>query len=522
MGAKAAPLATKNAAFPSWGGTSTSGQRGKPPKSSSLVLHGQALQALVPTTSIALRVAIDVASLLLALTFTKELRLLLGGVVFGQIDQARLSLVMPPEWLLLGLWLISAWWVRLYRRWNGDGLLQTAIQIAEAMALLCALTIVASFALYENTNYLSRAVIVLLFVVGTVTSVLLRAVLWIVLDIAKARCSAEGVIVVGRGETAALLTDKLNGDAEARTKTARPIASAEPQGARTLSVSRLDDIELLRQAINETKSRKVIAVDSELGFEDLAHCVAICSSMGIPLYCTGGNLTRFPIAADVATVGGVRLVGLHQARTRPVQSWAKRSMDILVSGFALLVLSPVLAVLAALITLTSPGPVFFVSDRAGLGGRHFRFLKFRSMVSDAEARRSALLERNSHRGHLFKVRDDPRITRVGRFMRRLSLDELPQLINVLRGDMSLVGPRPLPASDLDPDGLSLKYRDWSLLRARVRPGITGLWQVRGRSQLPFEEMVRLDEMYVQNWSIVLDARILLETVPAVISGRGAM
>jgi len=174
----------------------------------------------------------------------------------------------------------------------------------------------------------------------------------------------------------------------------------------------------------------------------------------------------------------------------------------------------VLAVLAALIKLDSPGPVFFRQTRVGKGGQRFGIFKFRTMVADAEARKAELLDQNEA-GGLFKIADDPRITRVGRILRKTSLDELPQLLNVLRGEMSLVGPRPLPERDYE------RLEDWHRKRYLVLPGMTGLWQVSGRSELDFDELVRLDFLYLERWSIFLDLSILLKTIPAVIRARGA-
>jgi lipopolysaccharide/colanic/teichoic acid biosynthesis glycosyltransferase len=148
------------------------------------------------------------------------------------------------------------------------------------------------------------------------------------------------------------------------------------------------------------------------------------------------------------------------------------------------------------------------------------FWKFRSMYVEGP-RREDLRRRNEREGHLFKMRNDPRVTPLGRIMRRFSLDELPQLFNVLTGEMSLVGPRPLPAEDMDPDGLSREHAAWAEQRVQVRPGITGIWQIRGRSDLSFEQMVEFDLDYIRSWSLGLDIRILLETPLAVFSGRGA-
>jgi lipopolysaccharide/colanic/teichoic acid biosynthesis glycosyltransferase len=174
-----------------------------------------------------------------------------------------------------------------------------------------------------------------------------------------------------------------------------------------------------------------------------------------------------------------------------------------------------LAMIALAIKLTSRGPVLHRGLRPGIGGRPFRCLKFRTMYEDAEARQEELEHLNEASGAMFKIRDDPRTTPVGRFLRRNSLDELPQLINVLRGEMSLVGPRPLPLRD------HARLEEWHRRRYLVLPGITGLWQVSGRADLEFDDMVRLDFLYLERWSVLLDLVVLLKTVPAVIRRRGA-
>jgi lipopolysaccharide/colanic/teichoic acid biosynthesis glycosyltransferase len=217
---------------------------------------------------------------------------------------------------------------------------------------------------------------------------------------------------------------------------------------------------------------------------------------------------------------GLDLVDAEPVIVTPLQQFAKRVVDLVVSGLILILLLPLLVVLAVLIRLTSKGPVFYKSHRVGKGGRHFVFWKFRSMYAEGPARLE-LRSRNEANGHLFKLKRDPRITPLGRFMRRYSLDELPQLVNVLRGEMSLVGPRPLPAEDLDPDGLSQLHAAWAQQRTQVVPGITGIWQIRGRSDLTFEQMVEFDMDYIRNWTLGLDFQILLETPLAVFSGRGA-
>ena len=181
----------------------------------------------------------------------------------------------------------------------------------------------------------------------------------------------------------------------------------------------------------------------------------------------------------------------------------------------MILLSPFLATCALLVKLTSRGPVIYRSTRPGIGGVPFACLKFRTMYEDADRRQAELEAQNEATGALFKMRDDPRTTAVGRVLRRFSLDELPQLFNVLRGEMSLVGPRPLPQRDYE------RLEDWHKKRYLVLPGLTGLWQVSGRADLDFDDLVRLDFLYLERWSVFLDLSILLKTVPAVFLRRGA-
>jgi exopolysaccharide biosynthesis polyprenyl glycosylphosphotransferase len=195
----------------------------------------------------------------------------------------------------------------------------------------------------------------------------------------------------------------------------------------------------------------------------------------------------------------------------------KRFADICISSLLIVCLLPLLVAIAAMVKFTSEGPVFFFQERYGLGRRCFRICKFRTMQADAEARLQELEALNEASGAAFKIRADPRITRVGAFLRRTSLDELPQLLNVLKGEMSLVGPRPMSVRDV-----SLFSEAWLMRRFSVKPGITGLWQVSGRCTTTFTRWMELDLHYVDNWSLALDARILALTIPAVIRGSGAM
>ena len=224
----------------------------------------------------------------------------------------------------------------------------------------------------------------------------------------------------------------------------------------------------------------------------------------------------FASNATIEDLEGIPVVSLPPMRLSSSVLVLKRSFDIAVCGLGLLVLSPMLAIVAVLIKLDTRGPVFFRQRRCGRAGREFRIVKFRTMVDGAERHRFELAGLNdmTDGGPLFKIKDDPRITRVGRFLRRTSIDELPQLWNVLKGEMSLVGPRPFVVHE------SEQITGWAGRRLETTPGITGLWQVLGRNDLPFEEMVKLDYIYVTNWSLWWDLKILCQTIPVVLGKRG--
>lgn len=202
--------------------------------------------------------------------------------------------------------------------------------------------------------------------------------------------------------------------------------------------------------------------------------------------------------------------------TRPVQYAVKRIMDIVASSIGLLVLSPLLAGVALAIKLTDGGPVFFKQKRVGLHGAYFDMLKFRSMVMNADAMKDQLMQQNEMQGGVvFKMKNDPRITPIGRFIRKFSIDELPQLINILRGDMTIVGPRPAVPREV------ALYKVWQRRRLSVRPGLTCYWQVSGRNEIGFEEWMNLDLRYVDNWNLKIDVELILKTFPVVLTGRGA-
>jgi len=234
------------------------------------------------------------------------------------------------------------------------------------------------------------------------------------------------------------------------------------------------------------------------------------------------DAVAFNAASDDVAASPTLYIVADTSRLSGFAGRCKRAFDVLASLAALFVLSPMLLIIAFLVARSGSGPIFFVQERIGKNGEPFKFYKFRSMVNnsdDAIHRQFAAMfisgsDSTGGPEKVYKMTDDPRVTRVGRWLRRTSLDELPQLFNILKGDMSVVGPRPPIAYELD------HYQPWHHERLRVTPGLTGLWQVSGRSNVPFEEMVRLDIHYINNWSLAEDLRIICRTVPVVLNGDG--
>jgi exopolysaccharide biosynthesis polyprenyl glycosylphosphotransferase len=466
----------------------------------------------------------DLLALGLAFEGAFRLRPWLNYLFHAQLTPELLANLVPPLPLVLGCWVLASVWLRLYRERRGPWLWNAVVQVVEAMVVVVVLIIVIPFFLHEPGRAYSRSFVIFLAGLGVGTMLVVRTALWAALSLARQRgYGRERLLVVGRGHAAKALIGRLEKTAGRLVELCGVVTPCPGEAAGVLGnpvpiVGVLPDLAAL---INRYRIDRVVVVEKEIPSDDLHACLATCSRMGIPLSRTAGLLERSATRVGVTAIGNVTLIEVRGLEFTRVQEAVKRAFDLLVAGALLVLLAPLMLALAALIRLTSPGPALYVAPRVGRGGRHFPFLKFRSMVHDAEARRDALAPLNEQSGHLFKLKDDPRVTPPGRFMRRYSLDELPQLINVLRGDMSLVGPRPLPARDLDPDGLSHEHRFWALQRTRVPPGITGLWQVRGRSDLGFEEMLGLDVEYVRRWSVGLDVRILLKTIPAVYRRRGA-
>ncbi|MGA2197868.1 MAG: sugar transferase [Bryobacteraceae bacterium] len=258
----------------------------------------------------------------------------------------------------------------------------------------------------------------------------------------------------------------------------------------------------------------VFAVGSE-SLADLEEIFLLCDEEGVRTRVAVDFFPHVNSTVSLDRFGTIPLLTFSAAPYDEIRLLVKRSTDVVIAAAGLLVLAPLMALTALVIRLTSPGPAIFRQVRCGLNGRRFLFYKFRSMVENAEDLKPSLAHLNARDEVVFKIPHDPRLTAVGRYLRKFSIDEWPQLWNVLRGDMSLVGPRPAVPSEVD------QYQRWQRRRLRMRPGLTCLWAICGRDQVDFETWMKMDMQYIDNWSLALDWKILLRTIPRVLTGHGA-
>ena len=325
----------------------------------------------------------------------------------------------------------------------------------------------------------------------------------------------RSVLIVGINEGALRIADALSRNREYGFKVIGFLNGYGQDYVQADNYKVLGSVEDLEQVIDRQIVDEIIFA---LPVDELARSeakIVKCEEIGVKIHIRADFARSIFARAYLGSVSGIPILTLASTPHAATDIVLKRLVDVVVSTLGLVLSAPLFAVTAALIKMESQGPVLFRQVRSGLNGRRFVLLKFRSMNHDAEHQRLALEERNEMSGPVFKLQDDPRVTRVGAWLRRISLDELPQLWNVLRGDMSLVGPRPPLPSEVQ------KYERWQRRRLSMKPGITCLWQVNGRNDIDFDEWMKLDMEYIDNWSLVLDFKILARTVPAVLFSRGA-
>jgi exopolysaccharide biosynthesis polyprenyl glycosylphosphotransferase len=326
------------------------------------------------------------------------------------------------------------------------------------------------------------------------------------------------VVIVGINERSMKFADKITSHKEMGYQIIGFVDQknrAEQSEVKLLSdVEHFSDV-MERHIVDEV----IIALPMKSFYSEIMQVIELCKEQGLKVRFVADSLFD-PSSVGKSTIeymDGVPFFTLYMGPHDGFLLRIKRLLDLVVSAIALLILTPVFLIVGVLIKLDSPGPVFFVHERVGYNKRRFSFYKFRTMTEDAEKQQAELEKLNEVDGPAFKIKDDPRITKIGKFLRRTSIDEFPQFVNVLRGDMSLVGPRPLPIRDYN-----LFDKNWQKRRFSVKPGLTCLWQIEGRNDLSFEKWIELDMKYIDHWSLLLDLKILVKTIPAVLKGTGAL
>ncbi len=327
----------------------------------------------------------------------------------------------------------------------------------------------------------------------------------------------ERVLILGAGNTGQVLAERIRTGGSGVEVVGFVDDEPLPLRAAIRDIPVLPESRGLNAAIAATGATRLVLAFSQSPSHEVLEAIRTSEFGRLPISIVPRYYEITPAHSTLSEINGIPLVDLRSAQLSRGARSLKRALDLAVAGGSLIILAPVFLVVAAAVAIDSRGPIFFRQERLGSNGRPFRILKFRTMVADAESRRMDMAHLNEMEGSgpLFKMKHDPRVTRTGRFLRSTSLDELPQLLNVVGGSMSLVGPRPFVTHE------AVQIDGWGRRRLDIKPGITGLWQVRGRNDVPFEEMVRLDYMYVTSWSVWWDVRLMLQTIPRVLSGSGA-
>lgn len=399
---------------------------------------------------------------------------------------------------------------------HGRSIRQQVVSILQEVSLTLGLVVLLVF--FLDLSEISRLVLACFGVGLVIALVLLR--LYVVWFYFRRRDGSTDhhrrVLIVGSGRRARMLADQLQRASEWGVKIVGFLDPAGESAGRRQTDKILGHVDQISEVLRDNIVEDVIVAVPRRMLGEVQSIIDACQEEGVGLRFMADIYDFQAARIRLSQVNGIPLLSFEPVAREESALLAKRIFDLILTICALPVLVPIFALVGAAIKMDSAGPVLFVQERIGLHKRPFKMFKFRSMVPDAEARMNEIEHLNEAEGPNFKIKDDPRMTRVGKFIRKTSIDELPQLINVLMGDMSLVGPRPMSIRDV-----SLFDRGVQRKRFSVRPGITCLWQISGRSDLSFDDWLKLDLEYIQNWTFWLDTKILLRTVIVVLTGKGA-
>jgi len=426
--------------------------------------------------------------------------------------------LIPHLWLLLvimPIWEGVLIWSKVFRPSRTAGIIDTIWTVTASV--LVATGIFGALAFAFHLTFMSRGFIMIFVALSALFLSVEKCAFVLALGMLRRRNrNLSYVLVVGTGPRACDFIKDIESHPEWGMRVTGLIDNKPNSVGRTVAghkvIGRLQDIP--RILIDEVIDLVAFVVPhtwvADIG-ESVRHCELQGVDVSVALDLFKNDIGRI----RVAEFGRFPVLTHQSTAIHPWQARIKRCIDIVASALLLVLLAPLLLAIGIAIRLSSPGPVLYAQARNGLRGREFKMLKFRSMVRNADQLLEDLYDKNQMAGAAFKLENDPRITRVGRLLRRFSLDELPQLVNVLKGDMSLVGPRPLIASEKD------KYEEWQRRRMSVRPGLTCFWQINGRNEIDFDHWMQLDLEYIDHWSLWTDLKIIAKTLPAMVHGRGA-
>ncbi|MGI8997099.1 MAG: sugar transferase [Pyrinomonadaceae bacterium] len=507
-------------------------------KAQAVRAEGRAPQWVVPAVKVSLVVfdALIAAACFIAAFYLRE-----GEAVVVRLGDGRLAwsaefapyaavllFVVPVRLITLGYY-------ELYKVRGEFSYFEDGVRVFKATAVASLLIVAAAFLYRGGTQYrafsYSRGVFALDFAFALAVYGMLR----MAARAAQAAVRRHGVnliptLVVGRGAEAALCIKELRARPEIGYRVIGVVENGEIDGTTPESfedVPVVSDVYHLAETIRETRANEVIITDPQVSGDVLFDVMMrVGRRRGVEFRIAPSLFNCLPRKTGIDQIGALPMIQLFREPLSGAARIVKRTMDIALASLALLVLSPLWLVVALLVKLDSQGPIFYRQERVGMDGRIFLFLKFRTMRANSDDAAHREYQRKlitgakdtnlgDNKRPVYKLRDDPRVTRTGRALRRLSLDELPQLLNVLRGDMSVVGPRPPIPYEVE------AYELWHRKRLDMKPGLTGLWQVSGRNRLSFDEMVRLDLFYIENWSLLLDLKIILRTLPVMLRGDDA-
>jgi exopolysaccharide biosynthesis polyprenyl glycosylphosphotransferase len=422
---------------------------------------------------------------------------------------------IPYSLLLTGLCLVTYRLNDLYRASPPRNLLREAYRIFNGTTVSIVLVMAVTFVIQPLVY--SRGMLILAdFII-----VLLLSTIRLGHRIVKAYLYSRGigvirVLVVGAGESGRAVMRGILASPRLGLQIAGYVDDDPAKGDGSIGrIKGLGGLDQLSGMIADQDIDEVIVTLPWMYHRKIIQIVDECERKNVRVLVVPDVFQQRMHHVDLETISGIPLLGVGIVQMSTGSRVIKRALEIMLCLLALPFLGIIFAITTLLITLDTPGSVFFVQRRVGKGGEVFEMYKFRSMIEGAEEMQDSLSGLNEADGPLFKIKDDPRITRVGKILRQSSIDELPQIINVLKGEMSLIGPRPGTPEEVE------RYEPWQRARLSVRPGMTGMWQISGRSDIPFEEMCLLDTYYIENWSLMLDIRIILQTIPHILLRRGA-